>query len=81
MYEQKLYEYKRNIPITKNVDDVENIERQVNSIVTDDYIYSYIVHVRCDDEFIATEYVIKYMVSEDEENNISIGWKGKDKRI
>ena len=66
MYEQKLYDYKRAIPAAK---DVNELESEVELIVTDDYVYSYIVHLKCNNEYIPVEYVIKYMVSDEEENN------------
>lgn len=62
MHENVLHEFKRTISL-------DNVEEQVKSAISEDWLYSYLIYARCDEFGTLIEYVLKMMVAEIEEYN------------
>ena len=66
MPEQKLFEYKNNIPANNKIDD---IKIELETIFVDDYIYSFIIYIKTDESCNVITYYLKHLVSEENKNN------------
>lgn len=66
MYEHKLFEYKSTIAANLNI---KEIEVELKSSIIDEYIYSFIVTIKTDDDLKIITYQIKHMVADEQENN------------
>lgn len=65
MSEQKLFEFRNEI----KPKDVDDIVVELDTIFVDDYIYSFIVYIKCDDECNVITYQVKHIVSDEKMNN------------
>ena len=65
MSEQKLFEFRNEI----KPKDVDDIVVELDTIFVDDYIYSFIVYIKCDDECNVITYQVKHIVSDEKINN------------
>lgn len=65
MSEQKLFEFRNEI----KPKDIDDIVVELDTIFVDDYIYSFIVYIKCDDECNIITYQVKHLVSDEKMNN------------